>query len=148
MLRGARGNPALARQLDWSKRLGMALDAAKGMLYLHSHRPLIIHRDLKSPNLLVDKHWRVKVTDFNLSRAADAPSTTNSSVTANNPRWSAPEVRGGVWAVGGRGGGGVRVWVLASMAGRPLRPILGSSAAALCASAAPAPGHHPCAMRN
>jgi serine/threonine protein kinase len=41
--------------------LPQALDAAKGMLALHAHSPAIIHRDLKSPNLLVDKHWRVKV---------------------------------------------------------------------------------------
>ena len=33
----------------------------QGLLQLHSHRPAILHRDLKSPNLLVDKHWRVKV---------------------------------------------------------------------------------------
>ncbi len=39
-----------------------ALDAAKGMLYLHSRSPPILHRDLKSPNLLVDAHWRVKVS--------------------------------------------------------------------------------------
>ena len=39
----------------------MALDAAKGMNYLHRSDPPVIHRDLKSPNLLVDKHWRVKV---------------------------------------------------------------------------------------
>ena len=38
-----------------------ALDAAKGMLYLHSCSPPIIHRDLKSPNLLVDKAFSVKV---------------------------------------------------------------------------------------
>lgn len=38
----------------------MALDAAKGMNYLHTSDPPVIHRDLKSPNLLVDKHWRVK----------------------------------------------------------------------------------------
>ena len=42
-------------------RLNMVLDAAKGMMYLHSSEPPVIHRDLKSPNLLVDKHWRVKV---------------------------------------------------------------------------------------
>ena len=39
----------------------MVLDAAKGMMYLHSSEPPVIHRDLKSPNLLVDKHWRIKV---------------------------------------------------------------------------------------
>ena len=43
-------------------RLNMVLDAAKGMMYLHSSEPPVIHRDLKSPNLLVDKHWRIKVT--------------------------------------------------------------------------------------
>lgn len=43
-------------------RLNMVLDAAKGMMYLHSSEPPVIHRDLKSPNLLVDKHWRIKVS--------------------------------------------------------------------------------------
>ena len=38
-----------------------ALGAARGMLHLHTRQPAIVHRDLKSPNLLVDKHWRVKV---------------------------------------------------------------------------------------
>ena len=38
-----------------------ALDAAKGMLALHSHAPPIVHRDLKGPNLLVDYSWRIKV---------------------------------------------------------------------------------------
>ena len=59
------------------------------MLQLHSKH--IIHRDLKSPNLLMDKHWRVKIGDFNLSRVEDTQEKT-SSITANNPRWLAPEV--------------------------------------------------------
>jgi serine/threonine protein kinase len=45
-------------QLSWHAQ---ALDAARGCLYLHTCSPPIIHRDLKSPNLLVDEHWRVKV---------------------------------------------------------------------------------------
>lgn len=72
-------------ELDWPKRLNMALDAAKGMLYLHSRSPTVLHRDLKSANLLVDKHWRAKVADFNLSRVVKASATT-SQVAAANPR--------------------------------------------------------------
>uniref|UniRef100_K3YQ46 non-specific serine/threonine protein kinase n=1 Tax=Setaria italica TaxID=4555 RepID=K3YQ46_SETIT len=49
-------------QVDEVRRLKMALDVAKGMNYLHSSHPTIVHRDLKSPNLLVDKNWVVKVT--------------------------------------------------------------------------------------
>ncbi|DBA83679.1 TPA: hypothetical protein ACH3X1_006228 [Trebouxia sp. C0004] len=94
VLRKARTSPAFAQQLDWSRRLTMALDAAKGVLHLHSHKPTILHRDLKSPNMLVERHWRVKVTDFNLSRMVQTSSTGSSitSLLANNPRWLAPEV--------------------------------------------------------
>ncbi|CAD7695677.1 unnamed protein product [Ostreobium quekettii] len=79
------------KRLTWRRRLGMALDAAKGMNYLHSHIPPVEHRDLKSPNLLVDEHWNVKVADFNTSRFID-PIIVTASVCANNPRWLAPEV--------------------------------------------------------
>lgn len=61
VLRRGRGSSTHAALLDWPKRLNMAMDAAKGMLHLHLCDPPIIHRDLKSPNLLVDKHWRLKV---------------------------------------------------------------------------------------
>ena len=55
--------PALqvAKQLGWARLLTMALDAAKGTLYLHTRSPPIAHRDLKSANLLVDVNWHVKV---------------------------------------------------------------------------------------
>ncbi len=39
----------------------MAQDVARGMHYLHTCKPPIVHRDLKSPNLLVDKDFTVKV---------------------------------------------------------------------------------------
>ncbi|KAK9845513.1 hypothetical protein WJX81_008391 [Elliptochloris bilobata] len=90
VLQKASKNPSLAPQLDWPRRLNIALDAAKGVLALHSHKPPILHRDLKSPNLLIDKHWRCKIADFNLSRIMDSPVV--SSIAANNPRWLAPEV--------------------------------------------------------
>ncbi|MCL7043432.1 hypothetical protein MKW94_000086 [Papaver nudicaule] len=53
---------------DKRRRLRIALDVAKGINYLHCLSPPIVHWDLKSPNLLVDKNWTVKVCDFGLSR--------------------------------------------------------------------------------
>ena len=58
-----------APELTWRLRLQMALGAAAGMLYLHECTPTVLHRDLKSANLMVDRYYRVKVGDFNLSRA-------------------------------------------------------------------------------
>ena len=43
---------------------------ARGMNYLHNCTPVIVHRDLKSPNLLVDKNWVVKVNIFSANRSA------------------------------------------------------------------------------
>ncbi|DBA74000.1 hypothetical protein WJX77_000667 [Trebouxia sp. C0004] len=94
VLTRASRSKTLQQQLDWVRRINMALDAAKGMLYLHMCQPPILHRDLKSANLLVSKHWKVKVSDFNLSRVMEASSMA-SSVGATNPRWVAPEVLGG-----------------------------------------------------
>jgi serine/threonine protein kinase len=91
VLRGGRASPARAAELHWKRRLELALDAAKGMLYLHSHRPAIVHRDLKSPNLLVDVHWRCKVADFGLTKVMDEGAVM-SSMAATNPRWLAPEI--------------------------------------------------------
>ncbi|CAJ1952066.1 unnamed protein product [Sphenostylis stenocarpa] len=78
-------------QLDERRRLKMALDAARGMNYLHNCSPVIVHRDLKSPNLLVDKNWVVKVCDFGLSRMKHSTFLSSRS-TAGTAEWMAPEV--------------------------------------------------------
>ncbi|XP_030474633.1 uncharacterized protein LOC115692019 isoform X2 [Syzygium oleosum] len=78
-------------KLEWRRRVHMALDVARGMNYLHHYNPPIIHRDLKSSNLLVDKNWNVKVGDFGLSRLKhEAYLTTKTG--KGTPQWMAPEV--------------------------------------------------------
>ncbi|CAH9117697.1 unnamed protein product [Cuscuta europaea] len=77
--------------LDERRRLCMAYDVAKGMNYLHKHNPPIVHRDLKSPNLLVDTKYTVKVCDFGLSRLK-AHTFLSSKSAAGTPEWMAPEV--------------------------------------------------------
>ncbi|CAI0469481.1 unnamed protein product [Linum tenue] len=77
--------------LDERRRWNMAYDVAKGMNYLHKRNPPIVHRDLKSPNLLVDKKYTVKVCDFGLSRLK-ANTFLSSKSAAGTPEWMAPEV--------------------------------------------------------
>ncbi|XP_078176854.1 protein kinase superfamily protein [Carex rostrata] len=77
--------------LDEKMRIKMALDVARGMNYLHVSHPPVVHRDLKSSNLLVDKNWVVKVSDFGLSRLKHNTFLSSKS-TAGTPEWMAPEV--------------------------------------------------------
>lgn len=67
--------------------LQIASDIVRGIKYLHSQR--IIHRDLKSSNLLLDKHLNVKVGDLGISRVV---SLTNTMTTIGTIAWTAPGI--------------------------------------------------------
>ncbi|EDW99992.2 uncharacterized protein Dyak_GE22767, partial [Drosophila yakuba] len=71
-----------SRLVSWSKQIAL------GMQYLHSHK--IIHRDLKSPNILISTNEVVKISDFGTSREWNEISTKMSF--AGTVAWMAPEV--------------------------------------------------------
>ncbi|KAI3980731.1 hypothetical protein MKX01_025296 [Papaver californicum] len=57
--------------LDWDTRMRIALDAARGLSYLHEDsQPSVIHRDFKASNILLENNFHAKVADFGLAKQA------------------------------------------------------------------------------
>ncbi|RCV15653.1 hypothetical protein SETIT_3G074400v2 [Setaria italica] len=64
-----RGSFGGISKLDWDTRMRIALQAAKGLEYLHERvNPPVIHRDFKSSNILLDKDFHARVSDFGLAK--------------------------------------------------------------------------------
>ncbi|XP_061374929.1 LRR receptor-like serine/threonine-protein kinase ERECTA [Gastrolobium bilobum] len=71
--------PTKKKRLDWDLRLKIALGAAQGLAYLHHDcSPRIIHRDVKSPNILLDKNFEPHLTDFGIAKSL-CPSKSHTS---------------------------------------------------------------------
>ncbi|XP_052175238.1 probable LRR receptor-like serine/threonine-protein kinase At1g67720 isoform X2 [Diospyros lotus] len=80
------------QSINWIKRLEIAEDAAKGIEYLHTGcTPSIIHRDLKTTNILLDKNMRAKVSDFGLSKFAVEGASHVSSIVRGTVGYLDPE---------------------------------------------------------
>ncbi|TDH73158.1 uncharacterized protein CCR75_009133 [Bremia lactucae] len=83
--------------LKWSLRIRLALGAARGLLYLHSADPPLVHGQLKSTNILVDDSWNAKLADFGTQRVAEAVGFDRSRMNTIDERsallrWTAPEL--------------------------------------------------------
>jgi len=91
-------------ELSWSQQLKMCVDVASAMDYLHKFEPQIIHRDLKSLNLLLATPINnsgdvptVKVSDFGLGRMKEKADMEwgKMTIAAGTCHWMAPEVHTG-----------------------------------------------------
>ncbi|KAK4754468.1 hypothetical protein SAY87_002572 [Trapa incisa] len=88
-VQGAQPGPVL----DWMQRVRIAVDAARGLEYLHEKvQPSIIHRDIRSSNVLLFEDFKTKIADFNLSnQAPDMAARLHSTRVLGTFGYHAPE---------------------------------------------------------
>ncbi|XP_023643522.1 receptor-like protein kinase At3g21340 isoform X2 [Capsella rubella] len=79
--------------LDWETRLKIVVESAQGLEYLHNGcKPPMVHRDVKTTNILVNEHFQAKLADFGLSRSFPTEGETPvSTVVAGTPGYLDPE---------------------------------------------------------
>jgi len=75
--------------MKWKTKMRIGHSAALGLHYLHSLEPVILHRDLKSSNLMMESEENTKIIDFGFARIKQENATMT---RCGSPSWTAPEV--------------------------------------------------------
>ncbi|KYQ88471.1 LISK family protein kinase [Tieghemostelium lacteum] len=77
-------------EISWKLKFQIARDIALGMAFIHSCG--IIHRDIKSTNLLVDENWVIKICDMGLARQVDNINEKKLMTICGSDAWMSPEI--------------------------------------------------------
>lgn len=84
--------PSKKVKLDWETRLRIAVGAAQGLAYLHHDcNPRIIHRDVKSSNILVDENFEAHLSDFGVAKCIPTAKTHASTLVLGTIGYIDPE---------------------------------------------------------
>ncbi|XP_064974723.1 putative leucine-rich repeat receptor-like protein kinase At2g19210 [Musa acuminata AAA Group] len=87
-----RGKTRNASAFSWGKRLQIAIEAAQGLEYLHKGcKPPLIHRDVKTANILLSEQLEAKIADFGLSKAIQNDVTNVPTAVVGTPGYLDPD---------------------------------------------------------
>ncbi|OQR90563.1 hypothetical protein THRCLA_09282, partial [Thraustotheca clavata] len=89
LLAQAGQDPLISNQFTWDQKYQCIMSFVRGLVYLHTYKVPIIHRNLKSRNVLLDSTKGTKLTDFGTSHTAEAGDTMATGI--GSYQWMAPE---------------------------------------------------------